>query len=301
MNVSVQTDDIRLLREALRSRCGGVRFGSEFCEHLLPGLGALERAYQFAREADKGFTYVTPRLSNAGIKKLKEHLSLLNEKGEVSVVVNDFGALNVLTDYAKLHPHLGRHLFVVPARSPLAERRAQRDDASSEMGRWAHDLYSSTSLNYEVTIELYRSLGCQRADADWIPRVFPSLGSVVRNGFALSVHVHLVPVTFTRKCHMARFLGEKSPETCSRPCRRRAFVLRNEALEVLRLEPYYLHGNAVLRFVQPSPGDLAQLMRLGVAELVLTMNPLTQIDTTEKIDDLIASLGLRSLGADSVG
>jgi len=283
-------DSIRLLREAVGSDCAGVRFGSEFCEHLLPDLRILERAYELAQEADKRFTYVTPRLSNAGIEKLGEQLPFLSQKGGVSVVVNDFGALNLLEHHPNLRTHLGRHLFMVPARSPWTDRHIQREERSHER-RWIRDLYSTTSLNYLPTLELYRSRGCQRADVDWIPRIFPCLGFLVRNGLSLSVHLQLVPVTFTRKCHMARFLGEKSPEECSRPCLRRAFLLRNEALDAVGLE-LFLHGNAVLRLEHPAAEDVAELEKLGVDELVLTMNPLTQIDTAQIIDSLMASLAL---------
>ena len=297
INILAQTDNIRLLRQALGSNSSGVRYGSEFCEHLLPALGVLESAYESTREASKTFTYVTPRLSDAGIEKLHEHLSVLNQEGEVSIVVNDFGALSILAQYPRLHPHLGRHLFAVPARSPLADRQIQRNESLSggslsETERWVRDLYSTTSLNYQPTIAFYRDLGCRKADADWIPYLFPSLGSLVASGLTVSVHLHLVPVTFTRKCHTARFLGEQSPERCHRPCLRRAFVLTNEVLEALELEPYLLLGNAVFRLVQPSLEDLAALEGLGVDELVLTMNPLTRIDTTERINDLIVSLGL---------
>jgi hypothetical protein len=298
MKVSVQTDNLKLFREALKSGCSSVRLGSEFCEHLLPTLAGLERVYELAHEEGKEFTYVTPRLSNAGIERLKEQLPALNEKGEVegrsspTVVVNDFGALNVLQHYPNLRPHLGRNLFLVPARSAWGDRHVESEDISTELGGWLNTLYSTTSLNYQATIELYRSYGCQRVDVDWVPRILPSLRSLVEKGLSLSVHLHLVPVTFTRKCHMARFLAEESPETCSMPCLRRAFVLKNEALKDYGLD-FYLGGNTVFRLVQPSSGDILDLENAGVSELVLTLNPITRIDTARKIDDLISDLALK--------
>jgi len=90
---------------------------------------------------------------------------------------------------------------------------------------------------------------------------------------------------------MARFLGEKSPETCSMPCLRRAFVLKNEALKDYGLD-FFLGGNTVLRLVQPSPEDIVDLENAGVSEVVLTLNPVTRIDTARKIDDLISDLAL---------
>ena len=286
MKLSVQTDNLRLFKEALSSHCNGVRLGSEFCEQLLPHRHELEEAYELAHQVGKEFTYVTPRLSNAGLEKLTEQLALLNEKGEIWVAFNDLGTLNLLERYPNLHPHLGRHLLLVPARSPWVEQHMRREDLSSRRRQWLRTLFSSTSLNYRPTIELYRSYGCQRADIDWLPRIFPSLAFLVENGLRLSVHLHLVPATFTRKCHTARFLGETSPEECSKPCLDRAFLLRNEAFGL----ELYLHGNVAFRLAEPHPETVKELVKVGVAELVLTMNPLTRIDSAEKIDNTISKL-----------
>jgi len=294
VKVSVQTDNLRLLREALKSGCSGVRFGSEFCEHLLPSLSTLEKAHELTCEGGKGFTYVTPRLSNAGLEGLKAQLPSLNERGRIGVVVNDFGALNILSDYPNLHPRLGRNLFLVPARSAWADGHIQSEDPSSERGRWVRALYAATSLNYPLTIELYRQYGCQWVDVDWTPHILPSLRSLVEEGLSLSILFPLVPVTFTRKCHMARFLGEKHPERCSRPCLRTAYVLKNEALTEYEEEfglKLFLHGNAVFRLAHLSREDVADLQGAGVAELVLIMNPITGIDTAEKIDEFILTHG----------
>ena len=152
MKLCVQTDNLRSFKEALSSHCSGVRLGSEFCEHLLPQRGELEEAYELAQKAGKEFTYVTPRLSNAGIEKLADQLAFLNEKEEVSIVVNDLGVLNALERYPNLHPHLGRHLLLVPARSPWVEQHLRREDISSQRRQWLRTLFSSTSLNYRATI-----------------------------------------------------------------------------------------------------------------------------------------------------
>jgi len=55
---------------------------------------------------------------------------------------------------------------------------------------------------------------------------------------------------------MARFVGERSPETCSRPCLNRALVLKNEALRDYELN-FFLGGNTVYRLLQPSREDIA--------------------------------------------
>jgi hypothetical protein len=288
MKLSVHTNDLGSLREALNSRCQSVRLGSEFCEYVLPSLDELDKAMELAREAGKEFTYVTPRLSVAGIEEIKQQLALLNDRGEAGVIFNDFGVLNTLEHYPNLHPHLGRLLLLVPGRTPWVDQHMQREDLTSRRREWLRSLFSSTSLNYAATIELYRRFGCHRADMDWIPRIFPSLSFLVQNGLRLSVHLHLVPATLTRKCHMARYLGEEVPEDCSRPCLDRAFLLRNEGFGL----ELYLHGNAAFRIVDPSPEGVEELQRHGVHELVLTMNPLTRVDSAERIHTMMSKLGL---------
>jgi hypothetical protein len=178
---------------------------------------------------------------------------------------------------------------MVPSRSPWADSVIQSEPASSEKGSWIRRLYASTSLNYQATMRLYGSHGCGEVDVDWIPRVFPSYGSLVESGLAVSVYLYLVPVTFTRKCHMARYLGEEDPEQCSMPCLRTAFLLRNEVLEAVGTD-FLLHGNTVYRVIEPTTEGVAELDRLGVTELILPMNPLTGVDSAEKIDDLISGL-----------
>ena len=288
MKVSVQADDLRSFREALSSRCQGVRIGSEFCEILLPEQHELEQAHTLAQRADKEFTFVTSRLSDAGIERVRSQLAFLNERGASGVVFNDLGTLHILQRYPNLKPQVGRHMFLVPARTPWVDHHMLREDLSLRRREWLRNLFSSTSLNYRATIELYRRYGCERADVDWIPRIFPSLAFLTQNGLRLSVHLHLVPATLTRKCHTARFLGEVNPDACSKPCLQRAFLLKNEPLET----ELYLQGNAAFCLVEPSPKGVVELEENGVHELVLAMNPLTGIDGAEKIDRMMEDLGL---------
>jgi len=209
MKIQVQTDNLRLLDQALASRCDGVRVGSEFCEHLLPSDAALEKAYVAAREAGKPFTYVTPRLSVAGMEHLTAQLALLEAWGGATVVANDYGTLNVLPRYPKLTPHLGRHLVRVPNRSPWAEGLIHDKELTSKQYRWLVNLYGTTSLNYAPTLEFYHNMGVQQVDLDWAPRIFPALDALSEGGLRLSVLLHFVPGTMTRKCHMARFHAQE--------------------------------------------------------------------------------------------
>ncbi|MEM2897658.1 MAG: hypothetical protein QXG01_08880 [Candidatus Bathyarchaeia archaeon] len=289
-SISIQVNNFDDLKEASNSACDDIRFGSEFCEQLLPSLTELEKGYEITKGCGKNFTYVTPRLSNRGIEKVREHLEFLNKKGSLKLVVNDLGTLNIIKDFHNLYLILGRQLMRVPARSPFVNDGVWspviKERGSLFSKKWFKKIFSSTSLNYVRTIEFYRSLGVRGADFDWIKSIFPSLKDLLKAGITPYLYLHLVPVTVTRRCHTARFFGERDPEKCSRPCMKNAFFLRNDALNL----KMFLHGNAVFKLIPPDNMDFEVLKREGIENLILTISPITGIDKKKKIDDFILYL-----------
>jgi hypothetical protein len=281
VKITIQTDSYELLKEAAASDCDSIRFGSEFCELKIPTSKTLENAYELVRGEGRDFTYVTPRLSNEGIERLRSQLPILDEWEDVRVVVNDMGALNVLKSHGELH--LGRQLVFVPARCPWSDEIIEGGGLLAR--RWVGKVFSSTSLNHRLTIELYRKHGVRGADFDWIPRIFPSLEYLVERKLDLSLYLYLTPVVVSRRCHTARFVGESSPERCSKPCNQRVFLLESDALGL----QLFLSGNVVFNYTKPSPRDAERLAKTGVAELVLTMNSITGINSSEKINDFITN------------
>lgn len=283
MRISVQTDNVMLLKEVIKN-CDEVRFGSEFCEFKLPSMETLKEAYLLANRAGKTFTYVTPRVSNRGLEKIREHLCFLNMDENISVVTNDFGLLGILGKYSNLKPHLGRQLVYTPARCPW------KDFTPYELGfmgkRKIRRIFYQTSLNYIPTIRFFKDLGVGGVDVDHIPKSFPSFYSLVRNGLKLSIHLNLIPVAITRKCHTARFLGEKSLENCSRPCEKRAFILKHDELGVQLV----LDGNAVFRFAEPSRKQINKLSKNGIYDFVVTTGHATKIKSRNDIESFIQGL-----------
>lgn len=285
MKTTLQTDNFRMLEEIAISCCDGVRFGPEFCELKIPSLELLREAYGLTHEAGKEFAYVIPRVSDRSLKSLRRQLAFLDSKGNVDVVFNDFGILNMLERFPNLRPHLGRQLVYMPARCPWLQ-----DTLKTTMGffekRRLEKIYYQTSLNYLPTIQLYQKYGVEGADVDWIPRCFPYFEFLMKNGLNLSIYMHLIPVAVTNACHTARFIGEREPETCSEPCNSRAFLLRQKTLGI----DLFLHGNVVFHFTEPSLKDVKRLYNQGIGEFVVTVNPILKIDNREKINHLIESL-----------
>ena len=274
---SVQASNLHTFREALKSRCTGVRFGSEFCMYDLPKEKALIEAFRLSIDAGRVFTYVTPRVSDDALAEVSRHFEVLNSLGTMTVVVNDLGALGILRQFPNLKPQLGRQLVYIPARCPWPQ--ITEHPASFFAKRKVEQIFYQTALNYEPTIKFYKEMGVQAADVDWIPQSFKHYKELVEHGVNLSVHTHLVPAALTRKCHTARLLGEGSLDSCSKPCHTGAYEMKNEALKV----ELFLQGNGVFRITEPTKKEADQLGKIGVSELVLTMRPVTGIQTAEDI------------------
>ncbi|MDQ1280288.1 MAG: hypothetical protein QG670_1551 [Thermoproteota archaeon] len=284
MKFSIQTEDLNMLKESVQSNCYRIRFGPEFCELKTPSLSQLKEAYSLVTSKGKEFVYVTPFFSDSGLKKIREHLTFLNEIGRNDIVVNDLGTLNLLKNYPSLKPHLGRQLVFIPARCPWPQITERKIDSLAKS--YVEELFYQTSLNYISTIQFYKKWGVDGIDVDWIPKCFPNYEFLAKNGFKLSIHTNLTPVTVTRRCHTARFSREKSIEECSRPCSRKAFLLKHDLLN----SNLALYGNVVFQVKDVKSEEAKGLYNMDVAELVISMNPLTKIQKLESINSKIREL-----------
>jgi hypothetical protein len=86
-------------------------FGSEFCEHRIPGVDALREAFVAARSRGLNFTLLTPYVSDAGMGKLRPLFACLTELGGAEVSFSDWGVLNVLRrEFPSLTPVQSRLL-----------------------------------------------------------------------------------------------------------------------------------------------------------------------------------------------
>jgi hypothetical protein len=280
--VTVQINNFQQLNEALRSDCDGIRFGAEFCEWKIAPSELLQKAYEKVVQSGKEFVYVTPRTSNRNFEMLQRSLSFLNDQGKPRVVINDFGVLRVLSAASNLRPHLGRQLIYTPARCPWEQITETKKGVFVK--RRVAKLFYQTSLNYPLTVQFFQHLGVKSGDVDWIPSCFPHYHRIADTGFDLSLHLHLVPVTLTRKCHTARFLDESGLDNCHKLCHTKTFRLEQESLNL----QLFLDGNVV--YQQKSLNGLRRVDPKKIAEFVITMSPLTHIESHHEVNSLINKL-----------
>lgn len=284
LKLSVQTNDLNQLKEVIESDCEKVRFGSEFCEWKIPDLNAVKKAYNLVIGAEKEFAYVTPLVTNTSLKRIRRHLVFLEKVKGIDVIINDLGVLNILEKYPNIKPCLGRQLVFIPARCPWPPITDM--ESGPIESRQIANVFNQTSLNHLPTIRFLQTLGVRSVDVDFIPQSLQYYDFIHRNKLDLCVHTDLIPVAVTRKCHTARFLGEKSPESCSKTCSKKIFLLKQETIGI----ELFLWGNVVFRFTHPTRWELKKLLAFNFTELVITMNPITGIENREKIDSLWSNI-----------
>ena len=68
-----------------------IYFGNEFCEHLIPGIKETSQMLELCKERDIKLSYLTPYVTDFGIKRLLEIFEFLNSLGfKGEVIINDF-------------------------------------------------------------------------------------------------------------------------------------------------------------------------------------------------------------------
>ena len=167
-----------------------IYYWSDNCEYLVANKSEIERAIEkfkifnknFPPHIIRTFTFVTPYVWNAMLKKLEESLAFLNElkiKNPLEVVVNDFWVLRLLNKkYTNLKPIFWRLIHkllktplidtywydVHPAWENIKNKTEQEKNIlKEEIMKWQLKFYSSS----EVSLDIYRKF----LNKFWIERV----------------------------------------------------------------------------------------------------------------------------------
>ena len=96
-----------------------VYFGNEFCERLCPSLEDLREISIFCKKKGLNLTFVTPFLTNEGIKKWGIIVdAVLKESPNTEIVVNDIGFFRLLKEKYGIIRFVWGRLLVKQKRGP---------------------------------------------------------------------------------------------------------------------------------------------------------------------------------------
>lgn len=184
-------------------------FGSEFCEHLLPGKRTLHNGLELAREHRLHFALLTPVSSPQVMRDLQQLLPLLPPATEV--IVNDWGVARLLRDsFPELKPAAGRILC-----------RMIKDPRLGSP-EWASQCNHATGSQHFQAI--LARLGLTRLEID-VP-MFASADTFTSAALPMAVHLPYAYVAKGRSCRPGS-MSIKGPERFApgRKCKKECLTL----------------------------------------------------------------------------
>ena len=207
-------------------------FGTEFCEHRLPGAREAASLCRFAAEAGLDAVLLTPIVTDQGAQHIERLLDALARGGHrPAVVFNDWGVLGLLREAYPEHPRRAGRLLNRGLRDPRAGLQAHgaRGDRAARVRR------------------RLAAMGAQALETD-PDRDGGYLGEG-EEGLGRALHLPYAFATTGRNCLLREPSGEGAGpgitgelgSPCSRPCRSGPRRVRREDTE----SPLWRAGNAI--------------------------------------------------------
>ncbi len=207
----------------------GAAVGSEYCVHLLPGPREMARA---AAAASRGIPLLllTPYFRDAELKRALPLFRAVPEGADVTVAVNDWGALLTLRVlFPRMVLSIGRLLS--------GQKRCPRVGISSRItpeGRAWQGLGLRASAPGRAF--LASEYGVRGFHLDPLPWGEPARPTGAGSAPALFVHTPFAIVTVSDRCPWLGGTSSAAVASCSRPCRHGAVRLSEPSMGADLLE-----------------------------------------------------------------
>ena len=258
-------------------------YGSEFCERLIPLLSHLKQILSYVEKKRLDLSFITPYVTNDGLKKLEPLFELLNSmKSNPEVIINDWGVLNLVNrKYLNLTPVLGR-LLTKQKRGPTLLRLLKRkisakliQDSQNPAIRYILfqkrlpfdlDSYYKGSNATSVSI-IHNFLINQRIKRIELDNTVQGLLLDLPKGkISASIYLPYVYITTTFYCPTAGCDQKKKSllkiKPCKMQCQRYVFKLRHRTMPKV----IYLKGNT--QFYKNTRLTMRELEKAGVNRIV---------------------------------
>ncbi|MEM2104248.1 MAG: hypothetical protein QW717_05095 [Candidatus Bathyarchaeia archaeon] len=237
-----------------------IYFGNEFCERLLPSPEEVDATLKFVLENNLSFSFVTPYVTDAGLKRIEKLLAIIAErKPESEVIFNDWGILHVLNlKYPNFEPVIGRLL-----------NKMKRDPRLlifiDSLPETAIEYFKGLNINVPIFQNFLKEKGVKRVEVD---NTLQGVKTNFKNlGFNASLYTPYVYVTTSRLC-LAISCNVYGMEDvvgifpCKKECRKYTSYLKAPVMPVTLIRK----GNTVFLKNQEIPKNLEEI---GINRLVI--------------------------------
>ena len=199
-----------------------IYFGEEFCEKLIVSKKDIEKYIKSYGDKYK-LTFMTPYVTNYGIKEIKGILEILNNINNIEVIFNDWGVFNILKTFKNIKPILGR-LFSREFRDP----------------RKTCNIPIVPKINSQFVKHLIDE-GINRIELDTDVNEF-DINEDLLNNVSFSIYYPFTFITTSRYCLTQNFVANdniRSVRECKYECNKMLYSLKHNSLKT----PIILKGN----------------------------------------------------------
>jgi len=235
-----------------------IYFGNEFCERLIPSLAKIQEVINYSKNKQIPFTFVTPYVTDFGIKKIKEILGLMaRQTPNNEVVVNDWGVFGLVQSLGQT-PVIGR-LLNKQKKGPEVLRHYDR------LPNEAKEYLQSCAFDNRLNGEFLKYLNISRVELD---NLITGISSRFENA---SLYFPYVFITTTRKCKVAESdrIGASKRygiHDCNFECEKYDIGLSHDCMP----ERLILKGNTLFLKNQKLP----DLEMTGITRLIEILEPI---------------------------
>ena len=240
-------------------KLGRIYWGSESCVRLLPSTTQLQQLLSIFKRKKLSLTLVSPAMLNdQGIIRLRgifDHLNSATQRTEV--VVNDWGALELLQEYSNLTPLFGRLL-----------NKGEKDPRPryKELGKARLKILRSPITANQEMIKYLISQKVAGIEFDNLGQGFEFGGKTPK--INLHIYYPLVATSLTRVCLFAStFLPEKKKfraKGCKNECL--DYILERDKIETKASQGYkaYQISQGIYYENYKVPDDLGRFKRIVI-------------------------------------
>ncbi|MDP2974071.1 MAG: hypothetical protein Q8N60_03400 [Candidatus Diapherotrites archaeon] len=234
-----------------------IYFGAEFCERLLPNKNDFLVVKKFCEKQGVGFSFVTPFLTDSGMKSVLPLVKILSAGDEL--VVNDYGLL-----------HAAKESRAMLVAGRLLNRQYRDPRILSFKAKVPKEFYAHLMQSHAANSHFQKFLqqnGVARVELD---NLLQGIGTdLSKSSLRCSLHFPFCFVSATRLCLAANcdkisFHGKIGVFLCNKECRLYQFKLGNSFFPTA----LYLFGNAVFFQNNELPKEKELLLK-GIDRLVI--------------------------------
>ncbi len=232
-------------------------FGNEFCEQLIPSVAELDQVLDFASENSLDFAFVTPYLTENGLRRWEILLQVIAQKRPGSeVVFNDYGVLRILRSrYSGLEPVMGRLLNRM-------KRGPRLMMVIDKLPQTTVEYFRSSNLTVPALSKFLNDNGVRRVELDNVLQDF----DFSLDDLSASLYLPFAYVTTTRLCLVNSCDIPEREELigvfpCQRECQKYTFYLRSEIMPVILIRK----GNTIFFENSVLPDSIEEM---GITRIV---------------------------------